>query len=68
MKGRKSARGESVQSGPVQYLDVIRVQVETLCQQRAQLARPTHVFQRCRNSTTPLHSLRLLPPGGRRSP
>src|SRR5262249_58788766 len=38
MKGRKSARGYSVQSGPMQDADVVRIQVETLCQKRPQLA------------------------------
>src|SRR5262249_42268211 len=38
MKGRKSARGYSVQSGPMQDTDVVRVQVETLCQKHPQLA------------------------------
>src|SRR5215469_4140965 len=38
MKGRKSARGYSVQSGPMQDADVVRIQVETLCQENAQLA------------------------------
>src|SRR5947207_7023963 len=37
MKGRKSARGSSVQSRPVQDPDVLTVQVEALCQQSAQL-------------------------------
>src|ERR1700756_2165823 len=36
MKGRKSARG-LVQSCPVQDANVVRIQIETLCQQRAQL-------------------------------
>ena len=43
MKGRKSARGYcsaigSVQSGPVQDANVVRVQVEALRQKRSQLA------------------------------
>src|SRR5256885_5836080 len=37
MKGRKSARGSLVQSRPVQDADVLTVQIEALCQQRAQL-------------------------------
>ena len=37
MKGRKSARGYSVQSGPMQDADVVRIQVKTLCEQRTQL-------------------------------
>ncbi len=35
-----------MQSGPVQNLDVVGIQIETLCQQGAQLARPAKVFQR----------------------
>ena len=30
----------------MQYLDVVGIQIETLCQQRAQLARPADVLQR----------------------
>ena len=35
-----------MQSGPVQNFDVFGIQIETLCQQRAQLARPPDVLQR----------------------
>src|SRR2546430_7285444 len=46
MKGRKSARGSSVQSRPVQDPDVLTVQVEALCQQRAQLTVGARVAER----------------------
>lgn len=35
-----------MQPGPVKYLDVIRVQVETLRQQRSQLLGSAYMFQR----------------------
>ena len=40
----------------MQNLDVFGIQIETLCQQRAQLASPTDVFQRVSelDHTTPL--------------
>jgi len=45
-----------VQSGPVQNFDVFGIQIETLCQQRAQLARPADILQRVSqlNYATPL--------------
>src|SRR6266480_360000 len=46
MKGRKSARGYSVQSRPVQDPDVLAVQVEALRQQSAQLTVGARVAQR----------------------
>src|SRR5437660_12122951 len=44
MKGRKSARG-SVQSCPVQDPNVVRVQIETLCQERPQLTAGARVAE-----------------------
>ena len=45
-----------MQPGPVKYLDVIRVQVETLRQQRSQLPRTTDMLERMAqlDDTTPL--------------
>jgi hypothetical protein len=51
----------SVQSGPVKYLDVLAVQVETLRDQRAQFARATGALQRLPqfNHSAPLAGIRL---------
>jgi len=76
MKGRKSARGSgkesgslhsvlsspaSVQSGPVKNLDVLAVEIETLRDQRAQLAGTAGLLQRLPqfDNSAPLAGIRL---------
>jgi hypothetical protein len=53
--------GRSVQSGPVKYLDVVAVQVETLRDQGAQLAGATGALKRLPqfDNSAPLAGIRL---------